>query len=467
MRFQLRHQLTATYLLVSLITAGVTYAWVVLTSEHRLNALTLEYQTREMRQEVIAWYRAEQNWDGFEAYFKDLHPPHFYRPPSQENSDTHPLYLDPKKDPRPKQHGIVNANNVALLPYLNFKIGESIPSAYLDLAEPIYLGDELIAHIIPPEATGLSLNSRTRVFLDNIHNILIFAILVGVVTSLILGMVLSRWLLKPLEHIHRAISSMAKGRLKQKVVVKASNELGELANGFNVMSANIAEADQKKRQLTADITHDLNTPIQVISGYIEMAQHGAIELDEQRLSLIASELGLIERLVKDMNLLAKADSKTLRLDLSQVSIFDLMKSVHQRFEPRCQAKGIDLNLELSSDLPTIELDRNRMLQVLGNLIENAIRHTQKAGTITLNASVNQHLCELKVRDTGCGIKADQLPHIFDRFYRAESARSGDEGHSGLGLSITKGLLEMQGGKISAMSDGHSGSEFTVLLPIEH
>ncbi|WP_117232747.1 sensor histidine kinase [Vibrio maerlii] len=464
MRFQLRHQLTATYLLVSLITAGVTYAWVVLTSEHRLNELTLEYQTREMQQEVIAWYKAEQSWEGFEAYFKELHPPHFKKPNST-TVNKHPLYSDPKEDPRPKRHGIVTAENIALISYLRFKKGEFIPPAYFDQSEPIYLDGKLIARIIPPEATGLSINSRNRVFLDNIHNILMFAIFVGVITSLLLGVILSRWLLKPLEQIHQAISSMAKGRLKQKVKVKASNELGELASGFNSMSSNIAKADQKKRQLTADITHDLNTPIQVISGYIEMAQHGAIELDEKRLSLIASELGLIERLVKDMNLLAKTDTKTLKLDITQVSISELMTSVHHRFEPRCHAKVISLDLDLVEPLPTLDLDRNRMLQVLGNLVDNAIRHTPKQGLISLTATANEAYCEIKVTDTGCGIEADQLPYIFDRFYRAESSRSGDEGNSGLGLSITKGLLEMQGGEISVSSDGLSGSEFTVRLPV--
>ncbi len=465
MRFQLRHQLTATYLLVSLITAGVTYAWVIMTSEHRLNELTLEYQTREMKQEVIAWYREEQSWEGFEAYFKELHPPSSKKPDSRER-EKHPLYADPKQDPRPKRHGIVTADNISLLSYLSFKSGELIPAAYLAQAKPIYLNNQLIARIIPPEATGLSLNSRNRVFLDNIHSILMFAIVVGVITSLLLGMILSRWLLKPMDQIHQAISSMAKGRLKQKVEVKASNELGELASGFNAMSANIAQADQQKRQLTADISHDLNTPIQVISGYIEMAQHGAIELDEKRLSLIASELGLMERLVKDMNLLAKTDTKTLKLDISSVSISDLMTSVYNRFEPRCQAKDIVLVLELDDSLPTLELDRNRMLQVLGNLVDNAIRHTPKRGIVALSACVNETYCQIIVADTGCGIQTDQLPYVFDRFYRVENARSGDEGNSGLGLSISKGLLEMQGGEITVRSDGQSGSEFIVRLPAD-
>lgn len=370
-----------------------------------------------------------------------------------------------RENKRPKHHGIISLEHTMLSPFLSFEIGEQVTTALLTNAEPIFVDDTQVAWIILPETTGLSLGSQLNVFLQNMHKILFFSMVCGVVASLALGVALSRWLLKPMHALTDAMSSMANGRLQQSVPIESSNELGELAKGFNRMSQSLADADQKKRQLTADITHDLSTPVQVISGYVEMAQHGALPLDDKRLETVSSELMLIQRLIKDMNLLAKTDNNSLVMQCSKVSIGELLTRVHQRFLPQCQRENILLQLTAEPALPTIELDEERMTQVLGNLMDNAIRHTPGQGSIRLSASASDTECEIVVSDTGERIEPNQLSQIFDRFYRVESSRTGVEGNSGLGLSICRALLEMQGATVRAESDGKTGSHFIIQIPI--
>ncbi|WP_261817932.1 sensor histidine kinase [Vibrio gallicus] len=460
MRVSLRCQLIATYLLVSLLTATTTYFITYFTSEQRVNELTLTYQTKEMKQEVIAWYQSEQSWEGFSDYFAILHPNYG---PDRPRMQVHP---DPRQNLRyPKRHGIVTSENHALVPFLTFLEGDYVSSAFLSNAQPIYVHNQLVAWIILPEATGLSLESQLDVFLGNLHETLFVAVVIGMFASLILGLILSRWLLKPMDLLHNAMSSMSQGRLLQKVPITANNELGELAKGFNSMSSSISQADQKRRQLTADVTHDLSSPLQVISGYLEMAQQGDIHLDSARLEIMASEVDRMDRLIKDMNLLAKTDSQSLELELASVPVTEFMQDARKRFDANCRAVNISLHLELNSQLPSVYIDEGRMLQVMGNLINNALRYTPEFGVIGLSARRAGERCEIEVSDNGCGIDPAILENIFERFYKVEVARSGYDGQSGLGLSIVKGLLEVQGGTIYADSDGVKGARFVISLPI--
>ncbi|MBM7036616.1 sensor histidine kinase [Vibrio ulleungensis] len=474
MKWPLRYQFVATYLLVSVFTACVIYALVVFTSEQRISQLKLNYQTEEMIAEIVSWYEAEKDWRGFEAYFVTLHPQYIQlagtrednpNPVAAEESNSlEPGETPPRGPEGPKRHGIVSQSNVVLANFLGFRVGDVISSAYLREAQPITVEGTLVAWIVPPEATGLSLASQRELFQDNFTQIFKISLIVGVIVSLIFGQVFSRWLLKPMDRLYSAMSSMAKGRLYQQVPVTSNNELAELTLGFNKMSESLTQADQKRRRLTADITHDLGTPIQVISGYIEMAQNGDVELNNERLKIVRNELKLVERLIRDMNLLAKTDSQSLSLQLSEVPLDKLLVAVHQRFLPKCEEKQIILLLNLESTLPSLYLDEARMLQVLGNLLENAVRHTPSRGKIVVSGKQCDGYCELRIKDSGCGVAPEKLEHIFDRFYRIEPARSGSDGNSGLGLTIAKGILDMHGAEIKAHSDGANGTEFIIRMP---
>ncbi|MDG3085032.1 HAMP domain-containing sensor histidine kinase [Vibrio hannami] len=271
--------------------------------------------------------------------------------------------------------------------------------------------------------------------------------------------------LKPIESLTKASAAIASGDLRQEVSTHSDDEFGDLSNTFNKMSKDLSNADKQRRQLTADIAHDLGTPVQVISGYIEMAQDGSLELNQERVNTIADELEHVQRLLKDMSLLAKTDAKTLSIYTSPTEISSLLERVTRMHQLMCQKKQITLNFNCSAAMPQPQLDEERMVQVLGNLISNAVRYVPEGGKIELSSYCNESYLTIKVSDTGCGIHPDDLLFVFDRFYRSDSSRSGKSGKMGLGLSISKGLIEMQGGTIRVESDGKSGTQFIIEFPV--
>ena len=265
----------------------------------------------------------------------------------------------------------------------------------------------------------------------------------------------------PIRKLTEASEKVAHGALGQQVEVRSGDEIGRLGESFNQMSTDLARADSERKRLTADITHDLSTPLQIISGYLEMYENGDISLNAQQLGIIKTELENLRRLVGDLTVLNQAEGGGLEILLSPVEPNHLLEQVAQAYLPIANQQRVDLRLELEETPLLINADEGRMLQVLKNLVENALRYTPKGGSITLGVQVNDQV-HINVADNGSGIAAEDLPYVFDRFYRADKARGGNAGKMGLGLSICKVLVASQGGAISAHSDGkNKGSTFTM------
>ena len=246
--------------------------------------------------------------------------------------------------------------------------------------------------------------------------------------------------------------------------VTSQDELGQLTETFNKMSQDLFEADQKRKRLTADITHDLSTPLQIISGYIEMIEDGQISLSPQRIEVIKTEVEHLRRLVGDMTTLTQAESGGLEIQLQSIAAARLLERIYQTYQPIAGQKGVALELDISADLPQIHVDEGRMVQVLKNLVENALRYTPAGGRIRLSADLSEQV-NLRVSDSGDGIEPEDLPYVFDRFYRADKHRSGGSGKLGLGLAICKALVETQGGTIRAESAGRGqGTSVVVSFP---
>ncbi len=455
MRVPIRYKLMMTYLLISMVTALIVYMLTYFTSAQRVAKLTLEYQVTEMVREIRHWYAAEESWEGFDAYFKALHPP--------KNNKRNP---DNSRTPLTKRAGIVTSEGLALLEYQSFQVGDAIPKAFLARARPVRYHGGVVAYVIPPEATGINLNSQLQVFLDNILDVLLLSIAISIAVSLFMGGIIAKFALRPIYSLINASSAIATGNLNQQVNSYPNDEIGDLADSFNQMSNKLAMADQRRKQLTADITHDLGTPVQVISGYIEMAQDGVMDLNPKRLNIIAFELDHIKRLIQDLSTLAQSDSNALSFYPEMSSITELVDKVVLAHQESSKAKGIRLIASCQDPLPNIEIDPERMAQVLGNLINNAIRYVSYGGQIEVHSYANQTELVIEVIDNGCGISKESLPLIFDRFYRVDVSRSDKSGEMGLGLSICKALIEMHKGKIRVESDGKSYSRFIISLPRE-
>lgn len=450
----IRTKLTLSYLAIALLTAVLIYVLIRVTSDGRLRSLVLEQQIAEIQEEVATFYEAQGSWDGFSEYFRTLHPPP-RRP--QNGASNHP-------PPRPKgMHGVADVNGRLFVGTELYAGGEIVPTDVLAEAIPVIVANETVAYIVPDDESGISLAAEEQIYLQRTNEVLIVAGGAAVAAALLMGLGLARMFIQPINHLTSASKAMAAGDLEQRVPITANDELGELATSFNKMSADLAAATRQRRQLTADIAHDLSTPLQVISGYIEAGQDGSLPLTPKRLEKIATEIDHLSRLVEDLDLLAQTDTHTLRLQLEPINPASFLEHVVESFSPLANAESVNIRSQVSPKLPTIQADYNRLMQVMGNLVTNALRYTPVGGDIVISAESHQNEVLLRVTDTGAGISAADLPFIFDRFYRADTSRT-EGGKMGLGLAISKALVEAMGGQISARSATAKGTTFQILLP---
>ena len=290
--------------------------------------------------------------------------------------------------------------------------------------------------------------------------------------SLIVGFVLSRGMSRPLVDLTRATRSVAAGDLSVRVPVRHQGEVRELTVAFNKMAAELARADALRRNMTADVAHELRTPLSVIQGKLEGVLDGVYPTTPEHLEPILEETELLSHLVEDLRLLALAEAGQLALEKHPMDVSDLLHDTQVNFGPQAADRGITLALDLPSELPKITADWRRISQVLGNLLTNALRHTPQGGCVTLSAAVvpppagegGKSVMRVTVADTGTGIPPDDLPYIFERFWRGERSRSRAGGGTGLGLAIAKQLVEMHGGTIHVESTPGQGSKFWFTLP---
>jgi two-component system OmpR family sensor kinase/two-component system sensor histidine kinase BaeS len=298
--------------------------------------------------------------------------------------------------------------------------------------------------------------------------------------ALAVGLGLSRLMSRPLVNLTAATRAVAAGDLSIRVPTSFPGEVGELAGAFNQMAQELARADGLRRNLTTDVAHELRTPLSVIRGKIEGVLDGVYPATPEHLEPILEETRLLTHLVEDLRLLALAEAGQLGLEKRPMDLRDLLRDAHVNFGPQASDRGVTLALDLPPELPEVVADWRRIAQVLGNLLTNALRHTPEGGQVTLSAAladaslngvagddgdIDGGMVEVVVSDTGAGISSEDLPFIFERFWRGDKSRSRASGGSGLGLAIVKQLVEMHGGTIGVESRLGQGSTFRFTLPV--
>lgn len=292
----------------------------------------------------------------------------------------------------------------------------------------------------------------------------IISILLGILT-LIIGLLLMRRFINPLSEVIAAAQAVSQGDLTARVPVQARNDdLSALSDHFNRMAEELERSDKQRRNLLADIAHELRTPITILRGRLEGILDGVYQADEANIAPALEETYLLERLVEDLRLLALAEANQLRFELKPVNLAELGETILGLFSAQAGEKNVRLNIEAQPNLPTVMVDPQRFQQVVGNLIDNALRYTPSGSSIDLAIWRNNGTVELTVADEGPGIPDNELEHVFDRFWRGEKSRARATGGAGLGLSIARQLVEAQGGKISARNRKPRGFEVQITLP---
>lgn len=332
---------------------------------------------------------------------------------------------------------------------------------------PISIEDKevgtLVLKPIGPGTTGIEPSAASLV--STFRRSLLWTGLAAGVIGLLLIFVLTRRMLLPINQLTSAARRSSQGDLSQRVPDTGRDEIGELARTFNTMTAELERAERQRRQLLADVAHELRTPLSNAQGYLEAVKDGLMNPEPTTIDAIHRQVLQLRKLVDDLRLLTIAESGFLELSLEPASVVDLLCSAAEAFEAKAQAKGVSLSLNYSSSLPLVVMDRTRIAQVIGNLLENAIFHTPEGGSITLSAAVVGRMVVVSVNDTGQGIPQDALPYVFERFYRYDRSRSRVSGGTGLGLAIARQLVEAHGGSIKAESQVGMGSRFSFYLPL--
>ena len=309
------------------------------------------------------------------------------------------------------------------------------------------------------------LSAESHGFLNTLLFITVIGGMLTVGVAILLAVWLSKRITAPVTALTEATQAIAQGDTTR-LPITSSDELGQMSAAFNQMTSTLETQRDLRKRLINDVSHELNTPLSVIQLEAKGLRDG-LQTSESASDHIIQEVDRLRGLVTDLNSLAETDYGELRLTLEAGSIYELLTTEVDRWQPQAQARQVELSLEVSADLPDMDFDRMHMSQALGNVVSNAIHCTEAGGNIVLRAGLeSDETLAISITDDGIGIHAADLPHVFDRFYRTDQSRSRGIGGTGLGLSITRAIVEAHGGTITVASDGlGQGVTVTIRLPL--
>lgn len=360
---------------------------------------------------------------------------------------------------------ILNPAGEVIVDTRDASLREQHPADHLQNAVSIRVDGKTVGWVLVGSMIEPVLNPADEDFLRSVNlSILVTAVAVGIL-ALVLGSLLFRQITSPLQDLSMTAEAIAAGQLGRRVKIMTDDEIGHLGESFNFMAESLAQAEVQRRNMVTDIAHELRTPLTVVQGNLEALLDGVYDLNLENVAAIHRHSTLLSRLVADLRDLGLADAGQLRLEWQPVNLPGLIVQVIDGLETMAQEKDVTLQVNLPETFPQLNGDEQRLKQVLFNLISNALRHTPSGGTITTIGEVKEDRVVIRIRDTGSGIPPQDLPHIFERFYRADRSRARATGGSGLGLTISKRIIEMYGGQIWAQSWPGAGSTFAFSLPL--
>lgn len=358
---------------------------------------------------------------------------------------------------------LVKPDGLILWDSMGVASGQTLPGEQINKGIPVQTGGQTVAYVVSGRQEAMNIGALEGDFINSLTS---YALLIGLLVgafALWLGVILARPIIKPIEILSQATHKLARGELDTRVAIDGDAELQKLSQDFNAMAESLKNSQTMRRNLTADIAHELRTPLTILRSSLENMQSGTRDTTPENIAPIIDEVIRMGRLVKDMELLALAETGNLVLHKSGYGMDSLLERLSPAFD-EVEGLGISLELRINEQLPPLNMDLDRILQVMLNLLSNAIAHSPANSRILLNITEEQNGIKIAISDQGEGIPPEQLPFVFDRFYRADSARSRRDGGMGLGLAIAKSLVEAHGGSIWAESKPGQGSTFIFTIP---
>jgi len=329
-------------------------------------------------------------------------------------------------------------------------------------ATPILVDGTIVGYVLPP-AAGAVLQAE-RDLVARVNRAILLAALLSLGAALIGASLLTAGMLKPVQELTSAARALAGGDLTRRVTVRTRDEVGALSEAFNHMGDSLQQAETLRRDMTADIAHELRNPLSVMQARVEAVIDGVYPPTPENLEPVLEQTRLLSRLVEDLRTLALADAGQLPLEQTEISLNGLVERTASGYAAQAEASGVDLRLHLAPDV-RVNADPGRIEQVVGNLLANAVRHAPRGTPVDVSLEVGDGRARLEITDRGEGIPAEALPYVFERFYRADRSRSRDMGGTGLGLAISRQIVQAHEGTITAANRPEGGAAFIVELPL--
>jgi len=462
----LRFRLLAAFTLVILVVVGAIYLFVSQTTGvefRRYGERSEQAHFGRVAFELHRYYREHGNWEGIQPYVEQWGNLYGRRIILTDSSGV--VVADSQGELLGQQYhpdipGMGLPPQLAQGEWFGQQHHPDMPGMGLS---PPWEESSVGTFYISPEPSAVF--PSTLSLSQAISRFLLWGALLAVAVALLITYFLSRRISAPVKALTLAARQLGQGDLSQRVQSKEKGEIGELAQAFNTMAENLGRSEQLRRNMIADIAHELRTPLSNLRGYLEAMHDGVIKPEPDAIRSLNEEADLLSVLVDDLQELSSAEAGELKLHCRKENIIKLLKQTVAVKQSQATAKGIALSSNLPKKLPLVSIESRRISQVLLNLIDNAITHTPQGGTITIAARQLDNWLEISVEDTGEGIPAEDLPNVFERFYRVDKSRARATGGTGLGLAIAKYLVEAHNGKINVQSELGKGSCFSFTIPV--
>ena len=442
----LTSKLILAFLAVSLISIGVIIASTRFSTNREFDKFLSNQFKTELAEELARYYETNKTWDNI----------------GQADLGLTTTQFGPQEG-WPSNFNVTDANGIVVMESFAHKIGDTVGADILEKSTVIHVNEETVGYLLiekPPDKR----DPMGDEFIKRLDLSLFLIAIYTLILAFIFGAILSRTITRPIRELTKATHEMAGGKFGQQVPVRSRDEIGELASSFNKMNNDLARSFNLRKQMTADIAHELRTPLSLIIGHAEAVHDRVLPPSRENFEIIREEASRLEQLVDDLRILSLADAGELSLDFQPMDINKLLGDIRSHYDYQFSQKRITMDFKPAADLPKVNLDPVRFSQVLTNILDNAFRHTSEGGLVSIITQQMEDKIQITIQDNGEGVQADEATHLFDRFYRADESRTRDEGGSGLGLAIARSIIEMHKGRIWAESEKGKGFKLVIQLP---